>query len=138
LPDVVDPATRSRMMAGVKAKDTRPEMLLRQGLHAMGFRYRLHDKCLPGKPDLVFPKYRSVIFVHGCFWHGHDCPAFKWPKTREAFWREKIMGNIARDQRQNALLRQSGWNVIVVWECRTKPVAIKQTLLKIAEQLIAM
>ena len=126
------------MMAGIKGKNTRPEMLVRRGLHAMGFRFLLHDKRLPGKPDLVFPKYRAAIFVHGCFWHGHDCPAFKWPKTREAFWRAKILNNIARDQRHNALLRQSGWNVIVVWECRTKPEAIEPTLLKIAEQLIAM
>jgi DNA mismatch endonuclease, patch repair protein len=117
LTDVVDPATRSRMMAGIKGKNTRPEMLVRRGLHAMGFRYRLHDKRLPGKPDLVFPKYRAAIFVHGCFWHGHDCPAFKWPKTREPFWREKISANQKRDKQQIADLVRAGWNVSVVWEC---------------------
>ncbi|WP_417480315.1 very short patch repair endonuclease [Maricaulis maris] len=133
MPDVVDSATRSRMMAGIKAKNTKPEMLVRRGLHAMGFRYRLHDKRLPGKPDLVLPKYRSVIFVHGCFWHGHDCPAFKWPKTREKFWREKILTNRKRDEKQISDLVRSGWRVSVVWECalRSKTPDKVETTLKL-------
>lgn len=107
-------------MAGIKGKNTKPEMLVRRGLHAMGFRYRLHDKQLPGKPDIVLPKYRAVIFVHGCFWHGHDCPAFKWPKTREAFWREKILSNRERDEGQIIELASRGWRVFTIWECEVR------------------
>ena len=118
--DVVDPATRSRMMSGIRGKDTKPEMLIRRGLHARGFRYRLHCKDLPGKPDLCFPKYRAVIFVHGCFWHGHDCHLFKWPKTRPDFWREKIGRNREVDQRAVGLLEATGWRVAIVWECALK------------------
>ena len=91
--DVVDRKTRSRMMSGIRGKNTRPELLIRKGLHARGFRFRLHDKRLPGKPDLVLPKYSAVIFVHGCFWHGHDCHLFKWPQSRREFWRKKITRN---------------------------------------------
>ncbi len=108
------------MMSGIRGKDTKPEMIIRRGLHARGFRFRLHDRTLPGKPDLVFPKYRAVIFVHGCFWHGHECHLFKWPKTRVEFWREKIEGNRARDVRVALELRGSGWDVIEVWECQLK------------------
>jgi DNA mismatch endonuclease (patch repair protein) len=118
--DVVSPEVRSRMMSGIRGKDTKPEMIIRRGLHARGFRFRLHDRTLPGKPDLVFPKYRAVIFVHGCFWHGHECHLFKWPKTRVEFWREKIEGNRARDVRVALELRGSGWDVIEVWECQLK------------------
>jgi len=120
LADVVDPATRSRMMSGIRGKDTKPEMLIRRALHARGFRYRLHCKDLPGKPDLCFPKYRAVIFVHGCFWHGHDCHLFKWPKTRPEFWREKIGRNREVDRRAIGLLEAAGWRVGVVWECALK------------------
>ena len=118
--DVVSPEVRSRMMSGIRGKDTKPEMVVRRGLHARGFRFRLHDKRLPGKPDLVFPKYRAVIFVHGCFWHGHDCDLFKWRKTREAFWREKINRNSERDRRTIGLLLGVGWSVKVVWECEVR------------------
>ena len=118
--DVVDPATRSRMMSGIRGKDTQPEMLIRRALHARGFRYRLHCRDLPGKPDLCFPKYRAVIFVHGCFWHGHDCHLFKWPKTRPEFWREKIGRNWGVDRRAIGLLEADGWRVGVVWECALK------------------
>ncbi|WP_339913462.1 very short patch repair endonuclease [uncultured Brevundimonas sp.] len=118
--DVVDPATRSRMMSGIRGKDTRPEMLIRRGLHARGFRYRLHCKDLPGKPDLCFPKHRAVIFVHGCFWHGHECHLFKWPQTRPEFWREKIGRNREVDQRATGLLEANGWRVAIVWECALK------------------
>lgn len=117
--DVVDPATRSRMMSGIRGKNTKPEMLIRRGLHARGFRYTLHCK-LPGKPDICLPKYRAVIFVHGCFWHGHDCHLFKWPKTRPEFWREKIRRNREVDTRAWAALRTDGWRVGTIWECALK------------------
>lgn len=115
--DVVDAATRSRMMAGIKGKNTKPEMLIRRELHATGLRYRLHDTALPGKPDLVFPRYRAVLFINGCFWHGHDCRYFKIPATRTEFWTEKINANRVRDERQIMLLKKQGWRVMVIWEC---------------------
>ncbi|WP_440060460.1 very short patch repair endonuclease [Pseudomonas syringae] len=118
--DVVDSATRSRMMAGIQGKNTSPELLIRKALHARGFRFRLHAKHLPGKPDLILPKYNAVIFIHGCFWHGHDCPYFKVPKTRPEFWREKIGKNRDRDLIQIASLRALGWRVLVVWECAVR------------------
>lgn len=118
--DTVSPETRSRMMSGIRGKDTKPEMILRRGLHALGFRFRLHDKRLPGKPDLVFPKYRAVIFAHGCFWHGHDCHLFKWPSSRPEFWLAKINRNREADARSEALLAQDGWRQCIVWECAMK------------------
>jgi DNA mismatch endonuclease (patch repair protein) len=108
------------MMSGIRGRDTKPELLLRKGLHAMGFRYKLHDKSLPGKPDLVFPRYRAVILVNGCFWHGHDCHLFKWPKSREDFWRGKIKSNIDRDRLVTSQLKEQGWRVLRVWECALK------------------
>jgi DNA mismatch endonuclease (patch repair protein) len=118
--DVVSAEIRSRMMAGIRGKNTKPELTIRRGLHAKGFRYLLHDKRLPGKPDLVFPKHRAVIFVHGCFWHGHDCHLFKWPKTRKGFWRKKIERNRETDQGAIASLKSSGWRYGSVWECAIK------------------
>lgn len=115
--DVVDPATRSRMMAGIRAANTKPELTIRRGLHALGLRYRLHGKKLPGKPDLILPRFNAAIFIHGCFWHGHDCSLFRWPKTREAFWRDKIGRNRARDESAEAQLEAQGWRVLKVWEC---------------------
>ena len=120
LPDVVDAATRSRMMAGIRGKDTRPEMILRRGLHGRGFRFRLHESRLPGSPDLVFPGRRAVIFVHGCFWHGHDCHLFRLPATRQEFWRAKIEGNAARDAATEDALVRAGWRVLTIWECALK------------------
>lgn len=117
MPDVHDRATRSRNMAAVRGKDTKPELIIRKGLHAAGLRYRLHVKDLPGKPDLVFPKHRAAVFVHGCFWHGHACPLFKLPETRRDFWHQKIEGNVARDEAAIVRLRSLGWRVAVVWEC---------------------
>jgi DNA mismatch endonuclease (patch repair protein) len=108
------------MMAGIRSKNTKPEMVLRQGLHAAGFRYRLHVKNLPGRPDLVFPGLHAVLFAHGCFWHGHDCGLFVWPKTREYWWREKIARNRAVDARAVEALVVDGWRVGVVWECALK------------------
>lgn len=104
-------------MAGIRGKDTRPEMILRRGLHARGFRFRLHDRRLPGSPDLVFPGRRAVIFVHGCFWHGHDCHLFRLPATRQEFWRTKIESNMTRDAAAEAALLASGWRVLTIWEC---------------------
>lgn len=115
--DIVDRAARSRMMAGIGGKDTRPEWLIRRGLHARGYRYRLHNRRLPGRPDLTFARYRAVIFVNGCFWHGHNCSLFRLPRTRTEFWRDKISGNRLRDARAIASLMSEGWRVAVVWEC---------------------
>jgi DNA mismatch endonuclease (patch repair protein) len=118
--DVVDRITRSRMMSGIRGKNTKPELAIRRGLFQRGLRYRLHVSGLPGKPDLVFPKYRAVIFVHGCFWHGHGCKLFKWPATNTDFWRNKIESNMERDKKSIELLQQSGWRVLVIWECITR------------------
>jgi DNA mismatch endonuclease, patch repair protein len=118
--DIVTPEVRSRMMAGIRGRDTKPELVLRKGLHKAGFRYRLHAKGLPGKPDMVFPKHGAVVFAHGCFWHGHDCSLFRWPTTRQEFWRDKIMANKARDIQVHAALRENGWRVLTVWECALK------------------
>ena len=107
-------------MSGIRGKDTKPEMLLRKGLHRLGFRFRLHDRNLPGKPDLVFPKYRAVIFAHGCFWHGHDCHLFKWPSSNVDFWKEKIGRNVAHDAKAMEALLSAGWRVATVWECALK------------------
>jgi DNA mismatch endonuclease (patch repair protein) len=120
MPDVHDRATRSRNMAAIKGKDTKPELTIRKGLHARGFRYRLHDRKLPGRPDLVLPKYHAVILINGCFWHGHNCALFKWPGTRQEFWKEKIGANVARDQRNYAAIDDAGWRRAVIWECALK------------------
>jgi len=108
------------MMAGIRGKNTGPEMLLRRGLHGLGWRYRLHGGKLPGKPDLVFAGRRALVFVNGCFWHGHDCHLFRWPGTRAGFWRDKIAGNIARDLRVRDALLADSWRIAEVWECRLK------------------
>jgi DNA mismatch endonuclease (patch repair protein) len=113
----VDAATRSRMMAGIKGKNTKPELLLRKALHKRGFRYSLHSKKLPGRPDIVFPSRKAVIFVHGCFWHGHDCRYFRVPSTRPEFWLRKIASNQMRDRYVASRLRESGWRQLIVWEC---------------------
>ncbi len=115
--DIVTPEVRSRIMAGIKGSNTRPEMVVRKGLHARGFRYRLNDRKLPGRPDLVLSKYNAVIFVNGCFWHGHECHLFKWPKTRAKFWQKKISRNVERDSENLESLALSGWRVGIVWEC---------------------
>lgn len=108
------------MMAGIRSKNTAPEIILRRGLHALGFRYRLHVKDLPGKPDLVFPGRRAILFAHGCFWHGHDCPLFVWPKSRAAWWKDKIERNKSVDNRAMEALAAQGWRLGVVWECAIK------------------
>lgn len=118
--DIVSPQQRSRLMAGIRSGDTKPELQLRRGLHRLGFRYRVHVKGIAGTPDLVFPKYSAIVFVNGCFWHGHDCALFKWPSTRIDFWREKITGNISRDAKVTSALQLEGWRVLTVWECAYK------------------
>lgn len=120
MPDIVDPKTRSRMMSGIKWKDTKPELLIRHALHGEGLRYRLHVKGLPGCPDIVFPRFHSVVFVHGCFWHGHDCPLFRLPDTRAEFWETKIAYNRKRDAEVAALLLKKNWRYLIVWECAIK------------------
>lgn len=118
--DIVSPSVRSRMMAGIRDKNTRPELLIRKLLFVKGFRYRLHAKALPGKPDLVFPRLRAVIFIHGCFWHGHNCHLFKWPKSRKAFWKTKIIGNRVVDERSYKALQNNDWRILTIWECAIK------------------
>ena len=118
--DIVDKATRSRMMSGIRGKDTKPEMIVRRALHKAGYRYRLHVKDLPGKPDIVLPKYRTAIFVHGCFWHGHDCYLYRLPSTRSDFWRTKIGKNRERDAAAANALESKGWRTAIVWECSLK------------------
>ncbi|WP_080423449.1 very short patch repair endonuclease [Burkholderia ubonensis] len=118
--DTVDAVTRSRMMSGIRARNTRPEVMVRSLLHRKGYRFRLHVGELPGKPDIVLPRYHAVILVHGCFWHGHDCALFKWPKTRIEFWSKKIEKNRQNDEKVQVALRAMGWRVAVVWECALK------------------
>ena len=105
------------MMAGIRGRNTRPELVIRKALHARGFRYRLHVAGLPGKPDIVLPRFRAVIFVHGCFWHGHDCPLFRLPATRSEFWEAKISRNRERDREVLGALKTTGWRCLTVWEC---------------------
>ncbi|MBS0173272.1 MAG: DNA mismatch endonuclease Vsr [Nitrospira sp.] len=115
--DIVDRATRSRMMSGIRGKNTRIEVAVRKALFARGFRYLVNDGRLPGKPDMVFPKHRAVVFVHGCYWHGHDCALFRLPSSNREFWATKIGANRARDGQTMLALRAQGWRVAVVWEC---------------------
>ncbi len=115
--DTVDADARSQIMSKVGQKDTGAEMVLRRALHGIGLRYRLHDRTMPGSPDLVFPKYGAVIFVHGCYWHCHGCYRSTIPKTRRRFWLNKFEANRARDERNTDLLLKSGWRVLIVWEC---------------------
>ena len=123
-------------MSRIAGKDTKPEELVRKYLFSKGFRYRKNVRKLPGTPDLVLPKYRTVIFVNGCFWHGHEgCKYFVWPKSNAEFWRLKIETNISRDQRKEAQLRDMGWNVMIVWECELRPPKRQATLEWLESQL---
>lgn len=115
--DNVSPEKRSQVMARVGSRDTKPELLIRKGLHALGFRYRLHVKDLPGKPDLVFPRYKSVIQVNGCFWHGHSCPRCRMPSSNGEYWNRKVARNKERDAENRQLLLDDGWRVLTIWEC---------------------
>lgn len=129
--DVVDTATRSRMMAGIKGKNTNPELFVRKTLHSLGFRYRLGGYGLLGKPDIVFSSKKIAIFVHGCFWHRHTCKYFKWPTTNQEFWQKKLNGNASRDEKIELELKNLGWKVLVVWECE-----LRQTFYKLPNPAI--
>ena len=134
--DVHDKKTRSYNMSRIKGKNTKPEEIVRKYLFSKGFRYRKNDKRLPGTPDIVLPKYKTVIFVNGCFWHGHeDCRYFVWPKDNADFWKKKIESNIMRDIRNNKELVDRGWKVITIWECEIKH-GKDATLNKLTEQII--
>lgn len=134
--DVHTRKQRSYNMSRIRAKDTKPEMLVRQFLHANGFRYRLHVKTLPGKPDIVLPKYKTVIFVHGCFWHGHKgCKYYVEPKTRTKWWVAKIDRNKANDEKAVKALRKEGWKVVNLWECKLKPKKVDNTLFSLLEKI---
>ena len=127
--DVHDKKTRSYNMSRIRSKNTKPEMLVRKHLFSKGFRYRLHDKKLPGKPDIILPKYRTVILVHGCFWHGHDnCKYYVVPKTRTEWWLNKINKNKERDAKNISALREAGWNVLVIHECELKKDKFETTM----------
>ena len=126
---------RSMNMSHIRSKNSKPEELVRKYLFSKGFRYRKNVKTLPGCPDIVLPKYKTVIFVNGCFWHKHDCPRFVWPSTNEEYWRPKIMGNVERDKRNLAELQQLGWTVLTVWECELKKKVIDATLDKLEKRL---
>ncbi len=118
--DVFTKEKRSEVMSRIRGKNTKPEYFVRSALHQKGFRFRLHVHHLPGKPDLVFAKYKALIFVHGCFWHGHNCYLFKWPSTREEFWRKKILKNRDNDQKALEALKRIGWRTLLIWECAIK------------------
>lgn len=123
-------------MSRIKGKDTKPEEIVRKYLFFKGFRYRKNVAALSGKPDIVLPKYHTCIFVNGCFWHKHEgCRYFVWPKNNAEFWKEKITKNVERDKRNEAILRQSGWKVIIVWECQLKPALREETLRKLTDDL---
>jgi len=119
--DKVDKKRRSEIMSSIRGQNTKPEMIVRKYLFSKGFRYRLHDKLLPGKPDIKLTKYNSLVFINGCFWHGHtDCKIYVMPKTNKKFWYSKIENNVERDKRNIELLKNLGWKIIVVWECEIK------------------
>jgi len=137
MPDVMTPKQRHDCMSHIRSKNTKPEQLVRQALWHHGYRYRLHAKDLPGKPDIVLPKYKSVIFINGCFWHGHDgCKDFVIPKTNTRFWFDKICKNKARDARDEAALSRAGWKVITIWECELKKSIIDETLVRLFSEII--
>jgi len=115
--DILTPSQRSELMSRIRGVDTRPELLVRRRLHALGYRFRVHARGLPGRPDLVFTRRRAVVFVHGCFWHRHGCRKTYVPKSRREFWRNKFAENRARDERNRTLLLRDGWRVFVAWEC---------------------
>jgi len=117
MPDPLNPTQRSYCMSQVRSRNTKPEMFIRSKLHKMGYRFRIHVKSLPGKPDIVLKKYKTVVFVNGCFWHGHSCKKGKLPSTNVDFWKDKIEKNIHRDATNERNLKKIGWNVVIIWEC---------------------
>ncbi len=136
MPDVMTPQQRHECMSHIRSKDTKPEQLVRQTLWRNGFRYRLHVKVLPGKPDIVLPKYRTVIFINGCFWHGHEgCRYYVIPKTNTSFWLDKITSNKVRDARDKSALNEAGWRVVTIWECELKKENREETLEQLLKSL---
>lgn len=134
--DVHTPEQRSYNMSRIRGKDTKPEELVRKYLFSQGFRYRKNDARLPGKPDIVLPKYKTVIFVNGCFWHAHEgCKYFVWPKNNADFWKKKIESNVERDEKNYQLLKNLGWNVLIVWECELKKDSFSKTMSSLEQQL---
>lgn len=134
--DVHTPEQRSYNMSRIRNKNTKPEELIRKYLFSQGFRYRKNDVRLPGKPDIVLPKYKAVVFVNGCFWHGHiGCRYFVWPKNNAEFWKKKINDNIERDEKDYILLKELGWRVLVVWECELKHSVMEKTLDSLANNI---
>jgi DNA mismatch endonuclease (patch repair protein) len=134
--DVHTPEVRSYNMSMIRGKNTKSEIIVRKFLHSKGFRFRLHKKELPGKPDIVLPKYKIVIFVHGCFWHGHkNCKYFVIPKTRTQWWLNKIEGNRLNDKRNNTKLRKAGWKIITLWECQLRQKKVLKTLPKLESEI---
>jgi DNA mismatch endonuclease, patch repair protein len=128
--DIVSPAKRSQMMSGIRGKNTRPELVVRSVAHRLGLRFRLHRKELPGRPDLVFPRHRTAVFVQGCFWHRHDCGLAAVPKTRTEFWLAKFAANVKRDRLCRAELENRGWRVLEIWECETRDARIVERRLR--------
>ena len=126
---------RSMNMSHIRSKNTRPEELVRKYLFSQGFRYRKNVKTLPGCPDIVLPKYKTVIFVNGCFWHKHDCPRFVWPSSNQKYWIPKITANVERDKKNHSLLQSGGWNVIVVWECELKKATLSSRLERLVSEI---
>lgn len=126
---------RSMNMSHIRSTNSKPEEIVRKYLFAQGFRYRKNDKRFPGKPDIVLPRYRTVIFVNGCFWHKHDCPRFVWPSSNQEYWIPKITKNVERDERNYEALRQLGWKVIIVWECELKKNVREDTLQKLCRDI---
>jgi DNA mismatch endonuclease, patch repair protein len=136
--DVLTREQRRLNMSRIKGRNTKPELLIRKALHALGLRYRLHDRRLPGHPDMVFPRYQCAVFVHGCFWHQHHCHLVKKPGTRVAFWEEKLAANKARDQRAISALQSDGWRLVIVWECALRGTTKRpfETIIQLLERHI--
>ena len=134
--DIVDKATRSRMMSGIRGKNTSPELTVRKALHAAGLRFRIHAKHIPGRPDIVLPRFKTAVLVHGCFWHRHPRCKFAYtPRSNISFWKEKFASNVARDRRAIRALRREGWNVFVVWECEIAEQSLARLISRIRRNL---
>ena len=130
------PEVRSRNMSHIRSANSKPEEKVRKYLFSKGFRYRKNDRRYPGKPDIVLPKYKTAIFINGCFWHKHDCPRFVWPSSNEDYWVQKILGNVERDQKNHALLIEQGWKVLVIWECQLKKKEFQATMDHLEKEII--
>jgi DNA mismatch endonuclease (patch repair protein) len=137
MPDTFTPQKRSEVMSKIRASNTKPEILVRKYLHSKGFRFRIHQKSLPGRPDVVLKKYNAVILINGCFWHGHEnCKVFKMPKSRQHYWLPKIEGNIKRDFLNLNALKKIGWRVFIIWECKLKKSKMEKTLQSLVEKIL--